>query len=86
MNGDTTRRIKAIIRQKYDTFVRLHIHHVYLCKTCNRCFASKNLKKVIKDEKEKRVCPICEKDVDDVTFTPLGESWRALVRPDLEIG
>jgi ribosomal protein L37AE/L43A len=81
MNGETTQKIKAIIKERYDTFVRIHINHVYKCESCKQYLASKSLSK----RGEIRVCPMCGKEVNDVTFTWDAEAWRAMVRPDLEI-
>lgn len=79
-----TEEIREIIRKKYDTFVRFHIHRVFKCGTrCNRFWAAQNLWKRTDGT---RACPICGGDVEDVTFTLEGQVWRAFVRPDLEVG
>ena len=82
MNGDTTQKIKAIIKERYDTFTRIHINHVYRCEnTCQQYFSSKSLVK----RDNLRVCPNCGRDVKDVTFTIDRQYWMAMARPDLDI-
>ena len=81
VDGFTTQKIKAIIKERYDTFVRIHINRVYKCETCKQFWSSKSLSK--KDGV--RVCPTDGVEVQDVTFTLDAQVWRAMVRPDLEI-
>jgi hypothetical protein len=49
------------------------IEHVFLCQSmgCKTISLGKSLHRV----NGKHVCPVCGKDVDDITFTDLGQSF-----------
>jgi len=69
-----------IVKKILDTFSRININHVFYCEHCKQCYLARTLLK--KDNK--RVCPACERDVKVITDTPLGQSYFAFIRADLE--
>jgi ribosomal protein L37AE/L43A len=59
-----------------DTFQRINIAHVFMCCTCKKCWLTKDLYKTAAGE---WVCLSCNNSVEDVTFSPLGQSFLQII-------
>ena len=73
------KRLLAVSEQPAEpTYRKLNCNHVFHCSTCRKCWMGTSLEKT---REGKYVCKQCNFEVEDVTDTPLGQSFIQLVQP-----
>lgn len=72
------KKLSAVSDQPEPTYRKLNCNHVFHCNTCRKCWMGTSLEKTHAGE---YVCKQCNFPVQDVTDSPLGQSFIQVVQP-----